>query len=103
MESSGVLFIWIILSLFIYFLPTLVASHKKSKNRTSIFVLNLFLGWTLLGWVMALVWSFKTAEETVSINASSEADELIKLKSLLDSGVLSQEEFEVKKRQILNC
>lgn len=40
-----------------YFVPTIYAIHKKRKNKEAIFLLNLFLGWTLLGWVVALVWS----------------------------------------------
>lgn len=43
----------------LHFLPTIVARHRKHKNIKAIFVLNLFLGWTLLGWVAALVWAFK--------------------------------------------
>jgi hypothetical protein len=41
--------------LFLYFIPT-IAGAKKS-NAGAIFVLNLFLGWTLIGWVAALVWA----------------------------------------------
>ncbi len=37
----------------IYFLPTLLASGRK-KSIGSIFVVNLFLGWTFIGWVVAL-------------------------------------------------
>jgi hypothetical protein len=43
---------------FFYFLPALVASHRKNPNATAIFVLNLFLGWSVIGWVIALVWAF---------------------------------------------
>ena len=38
-----------------YFFPTLIA-HGKNKSGT-VFVLNLFLGWTLIGWVATLVWA----------------------------------------------
>jgi len=41
----------------IYFLPALVASKREHKQKTAITVLNLFLGWTVLGWVGALVWA----------------------------------------------
>ncbi|WP_152545509.1 superinfection immunity protein [Pseudomonas chlororaphis] len=41
----------------IYFLPTFVASNRKHVNGTSIFLVNLLLGWTFLGWVVALVWA----------------------------------------------
>lgn len=39
----------------IYFVPTFVAGNHKNKG--AIFALNLLLGWTLLGWVAALVWA----------------------------------------------
>lgn len=45
----------LILLLFIYFAPSLAGMFKKKAG--GIFVLNLFLGWTLIGWVAALVWA----------------------------------------------
>ncbi len=47
-----------LLSLF-YFLPFTIAFHKKRTNTGAIFALNLFLGWSLIGWVVALVWALK--------------------------------------------
>lgn len=41
----------------LYFLPALVASRRKHRNAMPVFVLNLFFGWTLIGWVAALCWS----------------------------------------------
>jgi Superinfection immunity protein len=41
----------------IYFLPTIVAASGQKRKTGAIFVLNLFLGWTFLGWVLALVWA----------------------------------------------
>jgi uncharacterized membrane protein (DUF485 family) len=52
-----------ILSLF-YFLPFVIAFYKKRINTGAIFALNLFLGWSLIGWVIALVWALK-AEHTI--------------------------------------
>lgn len=49
----------IILGAAFYFLPSLLANGSKKKNTASIFVLNLFLGWTLIGWVIALIWAVK--------------------------------------------
>jgi len=45
-----------------YFLPTYEAWNNKHQNLTSIGLLNLFLGWTLVGWVIAIVWAFKRHE-----------------------------------------
>ncbi|WP_128699313.1 superinfection immunity protein [Candidatus Velamenicoccus archaeovorus] len=47
----------IVLMIVFYFLPTLVAYFRQHKNILAIFVLNLLLGWTVLGWVGSLVWS----------------------------------------------
>lgn len=40
-----------------YFLPAIVACNRGHHNRLAITVLNLVLGWTLLGWLIALVWA----------------------------------------------
>lgn len=40
-----------------YFLPAIAASCRKHHNALAIFMLNLLLGWTLIGWVIAIVWS----------------------------------------------
>ena len=42
-----------------YFLPSIIALARSKRNTLSIFFLNLFLGWTLVGWVVALVWAVK--------------------------------------------
>jgi ABC-type sugar transport system permease subunit len=47
-----------VLSLF-YFLPFAIAFNRKRVNSGAIFALNLFLGWSLIGWVVALVWALK--------------------------------------------
>jgi hypothetical protein len=44
-------------AIFVYLFPTCVAAHRKHNNESAILALNLFLGWTLLGWVIALVWA----------------------------------------------
>lgn len=38
----------------LYFAPTLVAFWRKATVRGTVAVLNAFLGWTLLGWIVAL-------------------------------------------------
>ncbi len=43
-----------------YFLPSIIAKNGEKCDRAAIFVLNLFLGWTLVGWVLALAWAVTT-------------------------------------------
>lgn len=44
----------------LYFLPTLLGHNKRSF--AGIFLLNLFLGWTVVGWFAALAWALAGAE-----------------------------------------
>lgn len=37
-----------------YLLPTIVATINKSPRGGSVMVVNIFLGWTFIGWVVAL-------------------------------------------------
>jgi len=45
-----------------YFLPGIIAAAREHQQSTAIFVLNLFLGWTFLGWVVALVWALTATD-----------------------------------------
>ena len=47
----------VVAACFIYMIPTCVAVSRKHRNTMAIAVLNLFFGWTLLGFVGCLVWS----------------------------------------------
>lgn len=52
-----------------YFLPTIVAASRQNRRLWSIFVINLLVGWTLVGWVAALVWASAAASSpTTSAN-----------------------------------
>jgi Superinfection immunity protein len=43
-----------------YFLPSIVALARSKRDIAGIILLNFFLGWTMIGWVVALVWAVKT-------------------------------------------
>lgn len=49
--------IMLVISVGFYIIPTVVAAVRKHQNVAAIAALNLLLGWTLLGWVVAMVWS----------------------------------------------
>jgi hypothetical protein len=42
-----------------YFLPAIIAYARSKRDAVSILVLNLLLGWTAIGWIVALVWALK--------------------------------------------
>ena len=61
-KAIGVLLIFIIsicAALSLYLLPSIVALERRNKDKLAIFILNLLLGWTLLFWVISLVWAVK--------------------------------------------
>jgi len=45
---------FLIFGFLLYFLPTIVAEMRHVENKGPTFVINLFLGWTFIGWVVAL-------------------------------------------------
>ena len=55
-QAAGAL-MFLTLALAFYFLPTLIALTRSHNQTVPIFVVNLLLGWTLVGWVVALVWA----------------------------------------------
>lgn len=153
-EISAVI---IILFLIPYFLPSIIALFRSKSNTTAIVMLNLFLGWTFIGWVVALIWAVTKDREmqTIVVNNNAYSDNktinplmssqpisesipnndgmqkilasrgeksiaqnskpieqnpkshqvkienLQKLKQLLNDGILTQEEFDQQKKQIL--
>jgi hypothetical protein len=42
-----------------YFLPSIVAFARSKRDTAAILLLNFFLGWTMIGWVVALVWAVR--------------------------------------------
>lgn len=50
-----------------YFLPSLIAFLRKRTNLAAVFALNLFLGWTFIGWVVSLVWALSKDKETIVV------------------------------------
>jgi hypothetical protein len=58
--AIGAILIFIIV-IGLYFLPSIVAVARKVTNQGSVAVINFFLGWTLVGWVVALAMACRTS------------------------------------------
>lgn len=113
---------WILILFFglFYFVPTFIAFVRNAPSKLGVFLLNFFLGWTFLGWIGALIWACVSKNPvTVIVNNHSSTERanmsnpskdnsydeklrnLEKLKSLYDSGTISEEEFGQQKAKIL--
>jgi len=66
-STSFVVMIVIIGLIATYFLPTIIALILHKRNTLAIFMLDLFLGWSLIGWVIALVWAVAKDKEQMII------------------------------------
>ena len=90
-----------------YFLPSINAYSKKKRNKGAVLTLNFFLGWTIIGWIVALIWSTTNDAPTQVIvekhtSAKSSAEELAHLFDLKTKGVITEEEFQAKKAKMLS-
>ncbi|MFC1846659.1 superinfection immunity protein [Chloroflexota bacterium] len=103
----GIVFIGIPL----YFLPTIIAVARHKDNKLVVFLINLFLGWSLIGWIIALIFSLSNGPEKSKIDqtvvVSQNVDAQQKDSSYLDiakeryaKGEISKEEFEQIKRDL---
>lgn len=108
-DGSGTMAVLLfIVGLIFYFIPALNASRRKHTNSVAVFLLNLFLGWTLVGWVVALVWS-ASAFSVVDRDDPGEAEHLVMdkyqqleaLASLKERGIITDEEFKKEKAELL--
>jgi hypothetical protein len=92
------------LIIFGYFIPSIMALSNKKKNKSSIIVVNIFLGWTFIGWVVALSWAISKDNDAQIVTHKHDhdiADKLEKLASLKEKGVITEEEFAEQKKKIL--
>jgi xanthosine utilization system XapX-like protein len=55
--SGAALSILIVIGLIVGLLPIIVAVRRRHPNVIAITVLTLVLGWTLVGWALALIWA----------------------------------------------
>jgi Superinfection immunity protein len=76
MDSSqgggiGALLIFIIIA---YFIPTVIAVLRKHKDGPAIFAVNLFFGWSVVGWFIAFIWALSDprgrGNQTVVVNTT---------------------------------
>jgi hypothetical protein len=60
-NAVGVFFLIVsaLVAIAAYWIPTIIAYRRKLPERSQILVIDLLLGWTFIGWVVALVMALK--------------------------------------------
>lgn len=118
----------LILAAGIYLIPACNAVGRHHNNAGAIFALNLLLGWTLLGWISALIWSltsnvkkneaaaprrqvidkdgykYTAIESGEAVPGAIDAlSKLERLTALKDQGSLTDDEFETLKAATISA
>lgn len=60
MNSTGnsiIILIFGVVALLIYLLPSIIAFNKHKRSAVLICLLNIFVGWSFVGWVIMLIWA----------------------------------------------
>jgi uncharacterized membrane protein YesL len=45
----------------IYLIPTIIAYKQNSRNAMKVAFMNVLLGWTMIGYIVALIWALDKA------------------------------------------
>lgn len=106
MGNEGAGCVFVVISLAIYLVPSFVAYGRGQNNAGAILALNLLLGWTLIGWVAALVWSLTSQGVSAPIapvvkGGADRAAEIERYAALHQKGILTSEEFAEIKAKLL--
>lgn len=67
LSQTIVLVIALFCVLAFYLLPTIMAIKRKSPRTTAVVILNIFFGFTLVGWIVALVLASKQPQPVVVV------------------------------------
>ncbi len=51
-----------IMGIALYLLPSIIALAKRNR-RTKVILFNIFLGWTIVMWIISLVWACKREDD----------------------------------------
>jgi len=103
-----------------YLAPSIIAFYRKHRSIGSIIAINVLLGWTVIGWIWAFIWSLgSTKTDVVIVNASpvatttqtasasspvankTVAERIAELKAMLDAGTINQNEFDMLKAEAM--
>ena len=107
-DYPGLILIFVLLSITmpVYLLPSIMAREKNNFN--SVLLLNVLLGWTVIAWIISLIWALRTEKDPLrsyKLNTHNccpkiEA-ELTKLRNLFRAGAITKTDYHNETRKII--
>jgi hypothetical protein len=73
-SSPGVALIAFALAIAVYLTPSIIAVSRKHHQAMAIMALNVLLGWAVLGWIGALIWSLMEVRRPSTAPEPSQGD-----------------------------
>jgi hypothetical protein len=60
----------------VYMFPAIVASVRERPNHDAIAAFNLFFGWTIIGWLVCLIWALTSTSSQMAASAKPSSPKL---------------------------
>jgi len=55
-------FLFVVFGFGVYFLPAMIALVRSHHEFVTILLINIFLGWTIIGWIAILAWALSSPQ-----------------------------------------
>lgn len=65
--AAGMIVIVVLVGIGVYFVPSIVAAVRKVPNVGSVAVVNTLLGWTLVGWAVAMAMAMRSRPQAQQV------------------------------------
>ena len=107
MSLTVSIFVFLFCSIFLvllsaaHFAPAIIAFRRKHDQRWLILGLNVFFGWTVIGWIALLCWAYQASVFLKPETGLDRMSQLEKLSNLYQSGSVTKEEFLEQKAALL--
>lgn len=94
--------LFMILVAALYFFPCIVADYTRARNKGLIWVLNIFFGWSIIGWIVPLFLCFAWRQDQVAVK---QADGTVRMQRAGKHTETAEEKAEVQKQleDFWNC
>jgi hypothetical protein len=94
--------VFFVILLTITFVPVIIANNRKHPQTALICILVILSFWTMIGWFIALGWSLMPFDKVPELKTElTLSEKLAELSYLLENNMLTQDEYDEKRKNIL--